>query len=250
MDIQSKIDSITWYHEFDFGNGYVARDKTTNAITHRQLWKFIEDRLDRLDFEGKSVLDIGCWDGYWSFYAEKRGARYVLATDDSEQNKAGGAGFHLARELLKSNVAFDLHQSVYDLTKIGKTFDVILFLGVYYHLVDPFYALAQIRHCCHDETVVIVEGDVLCGLGSTPPQGCAYYSDRVFEAPRFVPEPMTLKQLIRGAYFEVLEEDMHVMTEGIGVNRLLLKCRPWSGENEYHYARAPFGLDAYDPRHR
>ena len=46
---------------------------------HRKLWRFIEAQLDLLDFRGKTVLDIGCWDGYWSFYAERRGAREVVA---------------------------------------------------------------------------------------------------------------------------------------------------------------------------
>ena len=43
----------------------------------------MEQQLDAVPFHGKSVLDIGCWDGYWSFYAERRGAASVLATPSS-----------------------------------------------------------------------------------------------------------------------------------------------------------------------
>ena len=102
--IQQRIDSIHWYHEFDFGDGLCAKVKTPDAESHRALWRFIQSKLDGIEFKDKTVLDIGCWDGYWSFYAERRGAKSVLATDDSGQNWAGEAGFLLAKELLKSNV--------------------------------------------------------------------------------------------------------------------------------------------------
>jgi tRNA (mo5U34)-methyltransferase len=114
-EIQNRIDRIHWYHEFDFGNGLRAEDKTPEAEGHRVVWRFIEDQLDKIDFSGKTVLDIGCWDGYWSFYAERRGAARVVATDDSTQNWAGPAGFNLAKELLGSRVEADLNASIYDL---------------------------------------------------------------------------------------------------------------------------------------
>ena len=76
-----------------------------------------EAELDKIDFRDKTVLDIGCWDGFWSFYAEQRGAKRVLATDDSAQNWAGEAGFFLAKELLKSTVECNLRLSVYELEK-------------------------------------------------------------------------------------------------------------------------------------
>jgi predicted nicotinamide N-methyase len=64
-----------------------------------------------VDFAGKTVLDIGCWDGQWSFLAENRGAARLLATDDCSQHwtslgdriginqsPAPGLGFQLAKE--------------------------------------------------------------------------------------------------------------------------------------------------------
>src|SRR6476659_1060411 len=140
-DIQRRIDSIHWYHEFDFGNGLRAEVKTPDAHSHRALWHFIEKELNKIDFTNKSVLDIGCWDGYWSFYAERRGAKSVLATDDWSQNWkhwTGPPGIHVAKELLGSKVEIDLTRSVYDLAGLNRKFDVILFLGVYYHLHAPF----------------------------------------------------------------------------------------------------------------
>src|SRR5262245_60939622 len=102
QDYQQRIDKIKWYHEFDFPNGLVTRATTPDAEVHRRIWKFIAAELDKIDFAGKTVLDLGCWDGYWSFYAERRGASRVLATDDSTQNWTGNDGVLLAKELLGS----------------------------------------------------------------------------------------------------------------------------------------------------
>lgn len=188
MDVskqQARIDAITWYHEFDFGNGLRARTGS-DPESHRQSWQFIEQNLDAVEFRNKSVLDIGCWDGYWSFNAERRGAQAVLATDDSTQNWAGSAGCLLAKELFDSSVTVDLTLSVYELASLDQRFDIILFFGVYYHLHAPFYALSQIRHCCHKDTIVLIEGPVALmdepGGWFTPavlPEDC---SDREFVA--------------------------------------------------------------------
>jgi tRNA (mo5U34)-methyltransferase len=193
---QAELDAITWYHEFDFGNGLRTKTHCHQIESHRRVWGFVESQLAQVDFCGKSVLDIGAWDGYWSFYAEKRGARSVLASDDLGQNWSQGRGIHLAKELLGSSVEIDQDRSVYDLTALNRTFDVILFLGVFYHLHDPFYALAQIRHCCHHGTVVAVNCPVGRKLGA---DGALYnFDDHNCE---WLPGEGALKQLLRATYF-------------------------------------------------
>ena len=64
----------------------------------------MRSELDKVDFASKNMLDIGCWDGYWSFYAEQRGAARVLASDDKTQNWSGNIGLELARELMGSAI--------------------------------------------------------------------------------------------------------------------------------------------------
>lgn len=245
-ELEQRISQIQWYHEFDFGNGLIARPQTRDITTHRKLWKFIEDELVKIDFSGKTVLDLGCWDGYWSFYAERRGSARVLATDDAGQNWAGEAGFFLARECLKSTVEYDLRRSVYELVGLDDKFDIILCLGVYYHLIDPFYAFSQIRHCCHENSLVVFEGDVFFGL----PEGAALYSRDVRKAPRFVPDLEALRCLIGAAYLMIETEAVLPLTQapGPGVGRVLLTARAFSGENRIYQYRPPFGLHAYDER--
>jgi tRNA (mo5U34)-methyltransferase len=254
-EIQQHIDRIHWYHEFDFGNGLRAEVKTPDAQSHRALWRFIESELDKIDFAQKTVLDIGCWDGYWSFYAERRGAARILATDDSGQNWAGEAGFNLAKELLRSSVESDLRLSVYDLNRLDLTFDIILCLGVFYHLFDPFFAFTQIRHRCHDDSIVVFEGDAVFGLIETPAQSAALYGRDVRRAPRFVPDPDTLRFLINATYFNIITESVFPLSEPMsedvplrGVNRMLLVCRPFRATNACHVYQPPFGLHKYDAR--
>jgi tRNA (mo5U34)-methyltransferase len=252
--IQERIDRVHWYHEFDFGNGLRAEVKTPDAQSHRRLWRFIQSELDKIDFTGKSVLDIGCWDGYWSFYAERKGAARVLATDDSSQNWTGGAGFHLAKELLNSSVESDLQLSIYDLCRLDTKFDIILCLGVLYHLLDPFYGLVQIRHRCHPNSIIILEGDVFFGLIESREQSAALYSRDVRRAPRFVPDPDTLRFLVNATYFTITTESVFPLSTTTdaeilrGVNRMLLACQPFYGRNMCHEYQPPFGLKEYDSR--
>jgi tRNA (mo5U34)-methyltransferase len=108
-----------------------------------------------------SVLDIGAWDGYYSFQAEARGAQRVLAIDVFQEG-CSDRGFRLAKRVLHSKVEHRFH-SVYDLDKLGERFDVILFLGVYYHLVDPIIALQRIFDALKDEGLLVLEGKFLPG---------------------------------------------------------------------------------------
>jgi tRNA (mo5U34)-methyltransferase len=268
-EAQERIDRIRWFHEFDFPNGLKARSRSPGVEWNRKVWTFIRTHLDRLDLSGKTVLDLGCWDGYWSFYAETRGARSVLAADDRTQNWGGSAGILLAKELLNSSVEVELDVSVYEVSRLRRTFDVIFCLGVYYHLVDPFHALAQIRHCCHPETVVVFEGDETRGLPAT----ALWYDLSDPRRPTFIPTRESFAQMLGAAYFDVvarfemfepgpawrewlrsgkdaLRRTLNPDPLPKGMNRVLTVCRPFERANPLHAYRPPFGLSRYDDRFR
>lgn len=262
--IQTRIDAIDWYHEFEFPGGFRAGPITQDADVHRRLWQFIESNLDSIDFTNKTVLDIGCWDGYWSFYAERRGAAHVLATDDASQNWAGSKGLALAKELLKSNIETNLSVSVYELEKLSKTFDIVLCLGVYYHLVDPFFAFAQIRHVCHENTVVVLEGDITDSLRPNT----SHFDFTNADLPTFVPGNDNLDMMLRAAYLlpqsQALLDKMKPLNwrrrlriSGVlgkygrlphRLTRAVTVCRPFRGNNSLHAYKPPFGLHRYDDR--
>lgn len=135
-----EISRIKWFHSIDLGHGLVTKGVIDVARSLRQ-YQLPED------LTGKTFLDIGAWDGAFSFAAERRGARRVLATDWFIWKGMGWGskqGFETARRALHSKVE-DLTIDVYDISPelIGK-WDVVLFAGVLYHLQDPLRALQRV----------------------------------------------------------------------------------------------------------
>jgi tRNA (mo5U34)-methyltransferase len=97
------------------------------------------------DLSGMRVLDIGCAEGFFSFEAERRGAREVIGIDSFTDSVRR---FNIVKEARQSNATAFL-MNVYDLEpkRLG-TFDLVLFYGVFYHLKHPQYALERIRGVC------------------------------------------------------------------------------------------------------
>lgn len=135
------IDTIKWRYSIPLGNGVV----TPGELTSEQINIKLKGLHLPDDFEGKSVLDIGAWDGFYSFECEKRNAGRILAIDDPVWSKPDGkAGFDYARSVLGSEVG-SMNLSVYDLLpEIHGTFDITLFLGIIYHLKHPLLGLEKI----------------------------------------------------------------------------------------------------------
>lgn len=245
-DLQEKIDRIHWYHDIEFPNGLKADSKADDVEAHRKLWNWIRSELDKIVFAGKTVLDIGCWDGYWSFYAERRGAARVLATDDETQNWGGSAGLRLAKELMGSSIEIRTDVSIYEAAKLKERFDIILCLGVYYHLVDPFLGFTQVRHCAHNRSVVVFEGDFAPEGLVTPEQAAVL--DLAGGLHCFVPTRTCLRQTLIANYFGIKSASVYHGDLTHPWNRLLTICEPFVGENGMHRYRPPSGLHIYDPR--
>lgn len=156
-DLRREVGRITWWHTIDLGNGIITPGRAENLATLQRIG--MPKRL-----EGKTVLDIGAWDGFYSFEAERRGAARVLAVDSFSWGGGGWgtkAGFELARRVLSSRVE-DLHMDVLDLSPdpIGQ-FDVVLFLGVLYHMRHPLLALERVFSVTRDQLILETHVDLL-----------------------------------------------------------------------------------------
>jgi len=264
-ELQSRIEAYeSWYHEFDFGGGVKSRPRKV----YREVWQEIERFLEPVDFTGRSVLDIGCWDGYWSFQAERRGATSVLATDDNSQHwvrvdgrvtvketAAPGLGFQLAHEALHSRVAYRGDVSIYHLDRLAARYDVVLCLGVFYHLTHLMSGLTQLRHAVAPGGVVILEGavmrseekssmDFLYGPGVAR-EGHPVEPERCDPSNWSIPSVRCLRDMLGACYFEVTRVAYPFDFER---GRVLIEARPVFWENPFHMYRPPFGLDQYDTR--
>lgn len=154
MDIQADVDKLQWFHEMDLGSGVVTKGAKSLEIIRAQAEIAFSHGV-----EGRSVIDIGAWDGAFSFEAERRGASRVLAVDHYCWVGPIGrkASFDFAKKTLGSNVeervctVEDLSPSV-----LGR-FDIALFLGVLYHLRHPFLGLERAAAMTTDTLVVDTE---------------------------------------------------------------------------------------------
>lgn len=152
-----KINQINWWHKINLGNGIVTpgRCDTFSALSRLGLPE---------NLKGKTVLDIGTWDGFYSFECEKRGASRVLSTDSVVWMAKGWGskeGFDLAKKVLNSRV----EEKLIDILEISPekvgTFDIVLFLGVLYHMRHPLLALEKVYNVTKEMAIIETATDML-----------------------------------------------------------------------------------------
>lgn len=146
--IKDRIASIPfWWHQIEIAPGiYTPGNDDTQT---KKEWMQLPENM-----EGKHVLDIGAYEGFFSFECERRGAD-VTAMDVIGPNDSG---FGVVHELIGSKVKH-IQKSVYNLhpEKDG-LYDIVLFLGVLYHLRHPLLALDRIYPVCRD--LLILESQI------------------------------------------------------------------------------------------
>jgi len=156
---RAEIDSLPWHHTIDFGGGLLSNGNTKIEVLRAQA-----DIYFGREIRGKTVLDVGCWDGFNSFEAERRGASRVLATDHfawSDECWGDRRSFELARRGLKSSVeAKDMGLDDLSIETVGQ-FDIVLFLGVFYHLKHPFADLERVAKLAKETLIVETYMDAL-----------------------------------------------------------------------------------------
>ncbi|WP_174291739.1 TIGR04290 family methyltransferase [Sphingomonas bacterium] len=181
-----------WFHNIDLGGGVVTAPE--HFLGDYPAFKFARfaDALPT-NLSGKSVLDIGCNAGFYSVEMKRRGAARVLGIDSDERYLAQA---RLATEVLgwseqSGGVEFR-KLSVYDVAALGERFDLVIFMGVLYHLRHPLLALDLIR-----EHVVSEEGGLLLFQtmqqgGNTiaeVPRDHPFFAPGTYDAPDYFIEP-------------------------------------------------------------
>ena len=178
-----------WWHSIDLGEGVVTKGEKTREALAREL-----ESLRLPDLKNRTVLDIGAWDGFYSFEAEKRGARRVVALDYHSWSTdlpnffgywreckergvvplpgrlepywqpdklPGKHGHDVAHKALCSEVETVIGDFMtMDLEPLG-TFDVVFFLGVLYHMENPLGALKRVASLTKNVAIIATHAIVV-----------------------------------------------------------------------------------------
>jgi tRNA (mo5U34)-methyltransferase len=207
----------TWFHNIDL------RGVQTNP-THflgdypRVKWRRFQHAIPA-DLRGRSVLDIGCNGGFYALEMKRRGAARVVAVD-SDPDYLAQARFAAEISGLEIETA---EISVYDVAALGERFDLVLFLGVLYHLRHPLLALDLIHaHVARD---LLVFQSMQRGSSEVEPvaRNYAFSQTEMFDRPGWpklhfveheyaddwtnwwIPNRAASEAMLRSAGFEILD---------------------------------------------
>src|SRR5256885_10032318 len=168
-----------WFHNMDLRGIKTAPDHMLGDYPSCK-WQRFAHALPR-DLRGKTVLDIGCNAGFYSIEMKRRGADRVVGIDSDEGYLAQA---RFAAEIC--GVELELEQmSVYEVGRLEERFDIVLFMGVLYHLRHPLLALDLIHeHVARD---MLVFQSMLRGHPAGPPLADDYpFSETaIFEQPTY-----------------------------------------------------------------
>ena len=254
--VLAQVATVPWFHSIDVGAGVVTPG-------HKSAERLAEElRLLGLpDLDGLSVLDIGAWDGFFSFACEERGAARVVALDHfawsldfpalgtytaecaargippephetvpsvwRPDTLPGRASFEMAHRMRNSTVEPVVGDFMtMDLESLGQ-FDVVLFLGVLYHLREPFEALQRLATVARGMAVVETVCAVIPGMSH-------HALAEFFEADELNHDPTN--------WWAPNRRGLMAMARAAGFTRVECPVAPPEdaapGEYEWHYGRA------------
>jgi tRNA (mo5U34)-methyltransferase len=178
-------DLAPWFHNLDLGGVWTAPDHFLGNYPHFKFERFAHALP--ADLTGKTVLDIGCNAGFYAMEMAKRGAERVVGIDSDPRYLAQA---RLAADALGFGERVELRQlDVYDVGALGERFDVVIFMGVLYHLRHPLLALDLIHeHAARDimvfQTLQRGSQDVI-----DVPQDHPFYGEGTLNPPAYFDAP-------------------------------------------------------------
>lgn len=251
----AETDQIFWYHSIGLGTETTPGQKSPELLD--QEW----NELGVPALHGKTLLDIGAWDGYFSFRGEREGAARVVALDHyvwctrlveqqayyrqtRESGEAylaphlnpsmwdprglpGRAGFDLARSRLESQVeAAVVDFANDDLSGLG-TFDVVIFAGVLYHLEDPMGAIRRLASLTNEVAIIRTVAVHVPRVSSAMWE---FYPGAELEGDSsnwWAPNRLALEGAVMAAGFRSCVCRSHTPTADDGVVRYILTVQAW-----------------------
>jgi tRNA (mo5U34)-methyltransferase len=127
-----------WFHNINLHGVWTAPQHFLGDFPNVK-WKLLAPEIPA-DLSGSSVLDVGCNGGFFSLEMKRRGADRVLGVDVDDRYLAQA---RFAAGTLGLEIEF-MKLSVYDVDSIPGQFDYVFFMGVFYHLRYPLFALDKV----------------------------------------------------------------------------------------------------------
>jgi tRNA (mo5U34)-methyltransferase len=210
-ELQAKVDAVHWHHGMDFGGGVVAHGTKSAEYLTAEAERF----FGSIELSGRSFLDIGAWDGFYSLEAKRRGSARVLATDKFvwSQRPNGRAGFDLARQ----HFGLDIEVKEIGVEELSAEtvglFDVVLFAGVFYHLMDAPRLLQQVAALASKLIIVETYEDL---MEEARPAMVYYPGATLSKDPTnfWGPNPPLVRTLLTEAGFELVYHRPSVTDRG------------------------------------
>ena len=229
-----------WFHNLDLGGVKTAPDHFLGDYPEVKWQRFASSIPD--DLTGKSVLDVGCNAGFYSIQMKRRGADRVVGIDMDEKYLDQA---RFAAKVNDAEIEFR-NLSVYRVGELHEKFDLVLFMGVLYHLRHPLLALDLLHE--HVVADLLVAQSMLRGSSETieVPPDFPFWQSKLFENEKFpcmyfiekryandptnwwIPNRACFEAMLRSAGFEILD---HPEDEVFICRRTTLK-HPFDYTNE------------------
>ena len=216
--IRQRIEELgDWFHNLELAGVQTAPDHFLGDYP-RIKWQRFSASIPA-NLSGKSVLDVGCNAGLYSIQMKRRGADRVLAIDTDEKFLAQA---RFAAKVSNADIEFR-NLSVYQVAELHEQFDLVLFMGVLYHLRHPLLALELLHeHAVRD---LLVAQSLLRGSKETMnvPGDFPFWEQEIFrneEFPRmyfvehkfahdptnwWIPNRACFEAMLRSVGFEILD---------------------------------------------
>jgi len=217
-EIQARINGLgQWFHNVKLRGVQTAPNHFLGDYPENK-WRSFAASIPS-DLNGKTVLDIGCNAGFYSIEMKRRGAERVVAIDSDETYLAQA---RFAAEVCEADIEFR-QLSVYDVAALNETFDLVLFLGVFYHLRHPLLALDLIHEHVTRELLIfqsmqrgsedvvrLAENYPFCETGIFTQEGFPkmFFVEKSYSSDPtnwWIPNRACVEAMLRSAGFEILE---------------------------------------------
>lgn len=227
-----------WFHNMDLGGVWTAPDHFLGDYPGVKFRGFAH--AIPADLTGRSVLDIGCNGGFYAIEMKKRGAERVLGIDFDEDYLAQA---RFAARTLGHAIEFR-QLSVYDVGALGERFDVVIFMGVLYHLRHPLLALDLIHEHVAGDLLVYQSLQRGSDAVDPVPENAPFVDREMFDGPGYpklhfiehrysddptnwwAPNAACSAAMLRSSGFAILH---HPEPEVFVCRRVAVEPQPWTG---------------------